>query len=73
MEYCPNLGVDRDKNLAYGDLDRACGAILSLPVLGFSHRFKRAAIVSAIVLAECAVIALQRSVSVDKLGSTIHG
>jgi len=29
--------------------------------------------VSAIVLAECAVIALQRSVSVDKLGSTIHG
>jgi len=34
------------------------GCILALPVLGIAHRFRQAAIVSAVVLAECLVIAV---------------
>ena len=36
------------------------GCILALPVLGMARRFRQAAIISAIVLGECAVIAVNR-------------
>jgi hypothetical protein len=44
------------------------GCIVALPFVGWMHRFDWALVLTALVLAECGVLAVNRGVSFDRYG-----